>query len=212
MNGTVDASPVRDCVMVPPAQKQYPQGTPMMGFFRRLFGPDPAAAARRAERGLEHFGRGEYERAVVAWTEAIHIDPANPETYVDRSWAYVLLRRYDEAIADCTAAIRLRPDSEAFNNRGIARAAKGESDLAIADFTEAIRLRPLGVKAYLNRARAHRERGDLDAALADASEAVRLDPGNDDTYRERAPVYRARGDVASAEADEQTARELRGGQ
>jgi tetratricopeptide (TPR) repeat protein len=131
----------------------------MMRFLRRLFGSG-ASAAEWGERGLGHYQRGEYAEAVAAWTEAVRLDPANADTLIDRGWAYSLLHEHDRAIADFTAALRLRPDSEAFNNRGIAHAAKGEHDKALADFTEAIRLRPLGVKAYLNRAQAYAERGE----------------------------------------------------
>jgi Flp pilus assembly protein TadD len=41
-----------------------------------------------------------------------------------------------------TEAIRLKPDdADTFNNRGIARSAKGDSEGALQDFNEAIRLR-----------------------------------------------------------------------
>jgi tetratricopeptide (TPR) repeat protein len=48
---------------------------------------------------------------------------------------------FDNAIADCTEAIRLDPkDALAYLNRGLAYRSKGDSDKAIADFKEAIRL------------------------------------------------------------------------
>src|SRR3984893_10551429 len=47
----------------------------------------------------------------------------------------------DEKLRFYTEAIRLKPDyAAAFNNRGIARRAKGDVDGALQDFTEAIRL------------------------------------------------------------------------
>jgi len=61
----------------------------------------------------------------------------------------------DGAIADLTKAIELKPDfADAYNNRGIAKHAKGEGwptgdsrrtkllDGAIADLTKAIKLKP----------------------------------------------------------------------
>ena len=45
---------------------------------------------------------------------------------------------YDEAIADCTEAIRLDPKcAEAYYRRGVVYDWKGESDKANADFAEA---------------------------------------------------------------------------
>src|SRR5262249_43264275 len=96
-----------------------------MRFLRALFGPDPRPPGAHATRALAHYGRGEYKQAVAAWGEAIRLDPTDADSLIGRGWAYVLLGDSDRAIADCTAALRLRPDSEALNNRGIAHAAMG---------------------------------------------------------------------------------------
>ena len=59
---------------------------------------------------------------------------------------------YQEAIADYTQAINLKPNyAEAYNNRGLAKAALEESKGAIADYTEAIRISPDYAEAYNNR-------------------------------------------------------------
>jgi tetratricopeptide (TPR) repeat protein len=76
-----------------------------------------------------------------------------------RGNAYSSKREYDQAIADFTQAIRLRPDSaNAFGNRGTAYYLKGHYDQAIADFTQAIRLRPKDALAFNNRGSAYDDR------------------------------------------------------
>ena len=78
---------------------------------------------------------------------------------------------------DYDQAIRLKPDyADAFNNRGIARQAKGDLDGALADYDEAIRLQPDYADAFNNRGIARYDQGDLDGALADYNEAIRLKP------------------------------------
>ena len=58
----------------------------------------------------------------------------------------------DAAIADCSRAIELNPgDAEAFNNRGLAKRAKGDLAGAIADFDQSILLKANDATAYVNR-------------------------------------------------------------
>lgn len=50
--------------------------------------------------------------------------------------------RYDDAIADCDHAIKLKPGVGALLLRGMAYAGKGDYDRAIADYKHALQLRP----------------------------------------------------------------------
>lgn len=50
--------------------------------------------------------------------------------------------RYDDAIADCNSAIKLRPGAGAFLLRGMAYSGKGDYGRAIADYSQAVKLRP----------------------------------------------------------------------
>jgi tetratricopeptide (TPR) repeat protein len=69
-------------------------------------------------------------------------------------------------LKDHTEAIRLKPDyANAYNNRGNARAAKGDHDGALKDYAEAIRLKPDFAEAYNNRGNARAAKGDLDGAM-----------------------------------------------
>ena len=63
-----------------------------------------------------------------------------------------ITNKVDDAVADYDEAIRLKPDdTEAYLNRGIAKAALGRYDDAIADYDEAIHLKPDLAAAYYNR-------------------------------------------------------------
>jgi len=73
-------------------------------------------------------------------------------------------------------AIKLEPKyAVAYNDRGVAYAAKGDRDHAIADYTEAIRLDAKLANAYHNRGRAYRAKSENDRAVVDFKEAIRLD-------------------------------------
>ena len=93
--------------------------------------------------------KGEFDKAIADFTEAIRLDPRRAEAYWGRAHAYAKKGEFDKAIADFTEAIRLDPrHAEAYCGRAYAYAKKGEFDKAIADYTEAIRLNPKYAEAY----------------------------------------------------------------
>jgi lipoprotein NlpI len=130
-------------------------------------------------RGLAYRGRGELDRAIGDFNEAIRIDPKFALAYNNRGLAYRDKGELDRAIADHTEAIRLDPRfAVAFNSRGFTYDSKGERDRAIADYTEAIRLDPKFAVAFRNLGRAYLYAGALPKALADLSQSSELDPKN----------------------------------
>ena len=63
--------------------------------------------------------------------------------------------RYQSAIKDFDAAIRLNPQSDAYYNRGVAYRKLGQFERAIEDYDEAIRLDPQYAEAYYLRGAAY---------------------------------------------------------
>ena len=87
------------------------------------------------------------------------------------------LHRHEEAIADCSEAIRLDPrDPALYLERAEARSAVARFEEAIADYDRAIRLDPDHAGSYLGRCRAKSELGRHEEAVEDYDHAVRLDP------------------------------------
>ncbi len=117
-------------------------------------------------------------------------------------------RLRDDAIADFTAALRLKTDDRSLY---IARAQdhhmNSQYDQAIADFDAALKLKASPV-TLLQRAASHRAKGDYDRAVADATAALALDAKDADLdgweiYNERgyAQFLAARYDAAAADFD-----------
>ena len=107
-------------------------------------------------RGLAYYDKGDDDRAIADYNEAIRLDPKSAYAYSNRGLAYDHKGDLDRAIADYNEAIRLDPKyALAYFNRGNAYYQKGDDDRAIADYNEAIRLDPKYAFAYNNRGTAY---------------------------------------------------------
>ena len=107
------------------------------------------------ERGLVAFNKKEFRKALEDVTLAISADPGSSTPYVNRCAIYAFgLKRYSDAINDCSYAIRLSArSSSAFNYRGYAYEMSKDKAAAIADYTKALELDPNNeaARANLNR-------------------------------------------------------------
>ena len=84
-------------------------------------------------------------------------------------------KQYEKAIADCTEAIRLKPDfAAAYDHRASVAFQKGDFTTAISDASEAIRLDPLNAAFYETRSLAYEKKGDLEKWGEDYQTAKQL--------------------------------------
>ena len=68
-----------------------------------------------------------FEEAEQSFTEAIQLDPTHALALNARGYARLRLRRYQDAIGDCSQAIRLNPAyANAYLNRSVAKRAMGD--------------------------------------------------------------------------------------
>jgi lipoprotein NlpI len=125
-----------------------------------------------------------------------------------RGLAWHARRDEDRAITDYTESIRLKPESQAYQNRGYALFFKGDIDRAFADFDEALRLSPEDPGPYNARGDAWYRLGKIDRALADFNEAIRVNPENGMNHRWPGLVYFYVGRYHEAAAEFEEAAKL----
>lgn len=126
--------------------------------------------------------------------------------YTHRGLAYSLKGRYDQAIADYSKAIELKPDyAEAYNLRASAYGKNGLLDQAIADETQAIALKPGFAPFYYNRGLAYRFKGLYDQAIADYGKAIAFRPDYAEAYNNRAWAYHEKGEDGKGLPDAENA-------
>ncbi|HTH37117.1 MAG TPA: TonB family protein [Pyrinomonadaceae bacterium] len=103
-------------------------------------------------RGQVRFSKKDFKEALTDVNAAIEIDPRNPTSFVNRCVINAYgLKAYDDAIADCSTAIRLTDKSSmAYNHRGYAYEMKNSTDLARADYTKALEIDPKNQQARNN--------------------------------------------------------------
>lgn len=153
-------------------------------------------------RGLGYRRKGDSDRALADFNQAIKADPNNTFALMTRGSARYEQGDNDGAIADYDEAVRVDPNNAlAFTNRCNAYRTKGDNDRAIADCDAAIRLDPRLAAAFDNRAIAHLSKGDADRAIADLDEAIRLAPASALAFLNRGIARSAKRDYDRAIAD-----------
>jgi tetratricopeptide (TPR) repeat protein len=93
-------------------------------------------------RGLIHRRMKEFQKAIDDYTNAIKVNPISA-AYGGRCLTYYDLGKYEEAAADCSESILLKPNTAmSYYYRGLARVKFEQNALAISDFRKAIEINP----------------------------------------------------------------------
>jgi len=99
--------------------------------------------------------------------------------YNNRGNAYFKIGKFNEAMSDYTAALRLNPQyANPHNNRGIILQRKGDYERAIAEFDKAVALNPNYANAYNNRGYTYQKLNRLDDASNDYKKALAINPAH----------------------------------
>ena len=91
--------------------------------------------------GAAYLESKELPKALVAFGEAIRLDPTYAEAYNGRGVVLALLGQSAKAIVDCCEAIRLEPDNpEFYRSRGYVYERMGNDSEAAADLDKVVEL------------------------------------------------------------------------
>ena len=156
-------------------------------------------------RGYSYIKKGDYNRAIQDFDEALRLNPKYAMALNNRGRSFTATGQYDRGLRDLDEAIRLDPKvSSAYNNRGWTYNKKHEYDRALIDLDEAIRVDPKNAIAYINRSASYNGKHDYDRAIREADEAIRLMPTAVNAYINRGHAYTAKGtyDLALRDLDE----------
>jgi tetratricopeptide (TPR) repeat protein len=154
-------------------------------------------------RGISYATKGDLDRGIADFSEAIRLDPKNAYAYNNRGSAYENKGDHDRAVAEYNEAIRLDPKyAIAYNNRCWSRALIGRDlDQALADCNESLRLSPGYADALNTRGFVQFKLGAFDRAIADYSAAVAKNAKDAGSLYARGVAKLRSGDTAGGEAD-----------
>lgn len=94
-------------------------------------------------RGSAYYRMGDFDRAIYDYSEAIGLNPTDPDSFTSIGRAFEAKSDDDQAIQNYTRAIDIDPtNAAAFRHRGDAWYRKRDTDRAVRDYNEAIRLNP----------------------------------------------------------------------
>jgi tetratricopeptide (TPR) repeat protein len=144
--------------------------------------PTPAAAPDLAQSGKHYFDqamaafeRGNRGLALALFTQALAVEPENPNTWYSRACIADMVELSPYARRDYDKALELAPGfGAALVNRGANKDAAGELDAAIADYDAAIALDAKNAAAFLNRGNSKFNKDDKAGAIADWKIAASL--------------------------------------
>ena len=129
-------------------------------------------------RGVNYIRfKGEWDRAIADYNEALRLDPKTVGAYAGRAAANLRKGNIDRALPDLNEGLRLDPKSPGIHNVfAYYYNKKGDHERALTEVNEALRLYPQYLYAFSNRGEIYESKGELNKALADFRTALSLDP------------------------------------
>ena len=190
----------------------------------------PQGTVQYYNRGRDYAAKGNYDRAIQDYNQALWSDPNFDAAYYSRGLAYAAKGNYDRAIQDYNQTLQLTPSfAAAYYNRGLAYKRKGEYDRAKSDFNKALTLgydrttveallaelrreqaerRREKRDIYYDRGNSHARNGRYDRAIQDYNQALQHDPSYVAAYNNRGVAWAVKGQYNRAIRDYDQALQL----
>ena len=161
---------------------------PIVGFAfaaTMVLGQGNQEAANLTREGIEASKAKDWDKAIAAFRKAAqlegHYAPNLASALQQRATIYVSQKKFQEAIADYSEALKIKSDApDIYERRAYAEMQLKDYDKALSDYNQAIKLSPEEAKYYQVRALIYQNKGNFKAALADTEKTLQLDPNNTD--------------------------------
>ncbi len=141
----------------------------------------------------------DYASELSIWTVTAQEVPNSERAHYNRGWVLIGLERYQDAIPEFKAAIRIKPDyGDAHDNLGLCYIRLGDNASAIAEFRTALRIDYTDDQSHYNLGCAYLNDSDWNGALAEFQDAVEYDPDYADAQASLGSAYLHFGEAEKA--------------
>ncbi|MBX9679113.1 MAG: protein kinase [Gemmataceae bacterium] len=178
---------------------------------------DPNNGEAFTMRGKCKVQGGDFAGSIPDFTKAIDLDPKNADLLRLRAYAQGALRRFDLAIADGEAALRLKPAdpgpvkdllARLYSNRAADHARAERYAEAAEEVTQAMKHDPKAAVYYHQRGSCYFNLKQYEKAAADFTVAIEREPTKASHYTHRGMCWQALGDEKKAAADFEMVKKL----
>jgi len=138
--------------------------------------PHRSTANEYVDLGIAYRKEERYQEAILAYQEAIELDPAHEWAYNNIGYAYYCAQDYEASVDAYKQAIQVRPDHGwAYNGLGRAYNKLGQYQQAIEAFLSSTQVSPDNAEAFYNLAKAYAISEEYDLVLSYLNQATAQD-------------------------------------
>jgi protein O-GlcNAc transferase len=157
-------------------------------------------------QAAQHYQAGQFALAEQLCRQILQADPAHPYALHLLGLLAFQARRWDDAVACCAAALRVRPDlAEVYNSLGAALMQRNQHADALSSFQEAVRLKPDYADAHHNEGTVYQQMGQWQQAETSYRSALRFRPDFAQAHHNLGALLVVQGRPAEAAASYQAA-------
>jgi tetratricopeptide (TPR) repeat protein len=148
-------------------------------------------AARLAREAAAAAKDQDFDKAVESARKAAAMDNKYASSLAaalqQRGFAAANERRFPEAIADFTEALKVNPkDAGIYERRAAVEMKINDFDKALADYNEAIKLKSNDARLYQYRGYIYEMKGDFKSAMADTEKILKMERKNPEALARKA--------------------------
>ena len=139
--------------------------------------PKRTTANEYVDLGISYRKEGKYQEAIVAYQEAIKLNPSHEWAYNNIGYAYYCDQQYEKSVAAYKKAIQVKPDHGwAYNGLGRAYNQLGDYQQATEAFLASTQVAPDNAEAFYNLAKAYMVSKEENLVLSYLKQAITQDP------------------------------------